>query len=383
MEKGHNMKRRCEFHDYRRMGIYHITLVLNDRRTQALGRIVGDLNRDDDDPNGPHVALSAIGLMVQRELLNSISKYYPMVEIQDYVIMPDHVHFIAVVHRDVVSRNGRVMHLGHVIAGFKKGCNRLFWEMTGMERQTDGYVEGEKVPSKACSDRPPLFDSGYVDVMPLQSEQLEQQRQYIRKNPRMRLIRMSSCGGLRIQKGGVDTALTFSALHGYLERECDASQIDNGTWLMLKERLLDEGEKVGCNTYGHRSLLQKRLLPVVCHRKDKSLFERQKQRCLQAAMDGAVLVSARIAKGEQDIMAAVMAQGSAVIIVLDNGFAEMYHPSEEKMQACLEGRLLFATPWHYRYHRRDEKISVAECKSMNCIVQALCRRRDDWWQCDE
>jgi len=383
MDNGHNMKRRCEFHDYRRTGIYHITLVLNDRRTQALGRIMGDLNKADDDPDGPHVALSAIGLMVQQELLNSISMYYPMVEIQDYVIMPDHVHFIAVVHRDLVSRKGHEMHLGHVIAGFKKGCNRLFWEMTGMERQTRSSVEDDKVPSKAHSDRPPLFDSGYVDVMPLQGEQLEQQRQYIRKNPRMRLIRMASNGGLRIQKGSVDTALMFPALRGYLERECDASQMDDGTWLMLKERLLDEGGKVGCNTYGHRSLLQKRLLPVVCHRKDKPLFEQQKQQCLQAAKSGAVLVSARIAKGEQEIMAAVMAQGSPVIIVLDNGFAEMYHPSEEKMQACQDGRLLLVTPWHYRYRRRDEKITVAECKSMNCVVQALCRRRDDWWQHDE
>ena len=94
-------------------------------------------------------------------------------------------------------------------------------------------------------------------------------------------------------------------------------------------------------------------------------------------------MSARIAKGEQEIMAAVMAQGSPVIIVLDNGFAEMYHPSEEKMQACQDGRLLLVTPWHYRYRRRDEKITVAECKSMNCVVQALCRRRDDWWLHDE
>ena len=25
-------------------------------------------------------------------------------------------------------------------------------------------------------------------------------------------------------------------------------------------------------------------------------------------------------------------------------------------------------------------ISVAECKTMNCIAQALCRKRDDWWK---
>jgi hypothetical protein len=188
---------------------------------------------------------------------------------------------------------------------------------------------------------------------------------------------------LRPQRGAVATALTLPALRGYLLRECGTTLFDDEIWEALRQRLLTTDNMITCDSYGNTQLLNGHLLPVVCHRKDAHLQEVQKTRCLAAAAAGAILVSARIAKGEQDIMAAVMAQGSAVIIVLDNGFAEMYHPSEEKMQACLEGRLLFATPWHYRYHRRDEKISVAECKSMNCIVQALCRRRDDWWQYDE
>jgi len=26
-----------------------------------------------------------------------------------------------------------------------------------------------------------------------------------------------------------------------------------------------------------------------------------------------------------------------------------------------------------------EAITVPECKTMNCIAQALCRTKDDWW----
>ena len=34
-------------------------------------------------------------------------------------------------HGDVVSLSGKLTHLGHVIAGFKYGCNKLYWAMTG------------------------------------------------------------------------------------------------------------------------------------------------------------------------------------------------------------------------------------------------------------
>jgi hypothetical protein len=69
--------------------------------------------------------------MVEEELRNSIHKFYPMLEVQDYVIMPEHLHFLLVAHSNVVSKNGKATHLGHVIAGFKYGCNKRYWAMTG------------------------------------------------------------------------------------------------------------------------------------------------------------------------------------------------------------------------------------------------------------
>jgi hypothetical protein len=40
------------------------------------------------------VELSVIGKMVEYELLHSISYHYPFIEVQDYIIMPEHMHFI-------------------------------------------------------------------------------------------------------------------------------------------------------------------------------------------------------------------------------------------------------------------------------------------------
>jgi hypothetical protein len=277
-----------------------------------------------------------------------------------------------------------------VIAGFKKGCNRRYWELTGQEDhrgEPDGATqiatEGrqrEKVPSDATSGRTPLFASGYVDVMPIKDGQLEQQRQYIHNNPRSRLLRITNRDWLFPQRGGINTALSLPALKGYLLREYALAESDTQIWQNIQQRLLMNGTYVDGDSYGNRQLFSQRLLPVVCHRKDLRFFAKHKDVCLAAAAEGAVLVSARIARGEQDIIDEAVSRGYPVILIADNGFPVIYHPSERRIALCADGRLLIVTPWKYNYRRVDETISVAECKTMNCIAQALCRLKDDWWK---
>lgn len=126
--------------------------------------------------------------------------------------------------------------------------------------------------------------------------------------------------------------------------------------------------------------MERRLLPVICHRRDKARFAEQKRRCLEEAQDGTVLVSPRIAKGEQEIIDAAVAGGYPVALVEDNGFPERYHPSAERLDRCAAGRLLLVSPWRYRYRGKGEAITVAECKTLNCVAQALCRQDDGWWK---
>ena len=395
-------------------GIYHITINVKERRQQPLGRVVGDVSKPDGDPQAPKVALTEVGRMVEQELTESIHAYYPMIEVSDFVIMPDHLHFILVVHSRIVSPNGRETHLGQVIAGFKKGCNRRYWEIMGLTaaegqgepaaagarmapagammmpegRRTDVETDSlsvvppqeGKAPSTGNTGRPPLFEYGYVDVMPLKEGQLEQQRQYIHDNPRYRLLRMSHREYLTPQRGGIDTALKLPALKGYLERECSPSVFSDDVWKELTGRLLVTDGLVACDSYGSRNLLGKHLLPVVCHHKDAYLRAQQKEKCLTVAAEGAVLVSARISRDEKDIMDAVMDEGYPVITIEDNGFPEIYHPSAHRTELCATGKLLIVTPWQYKYRRVDEGINMPECKTMNCLAQALCRMKDSWWK---
>ena len=395
----HRMDRRSKIHHYCWPGTYHVTIKVNTVLHQPLGTMAGDVSKPDGHPDAPHVKLSAIGSMVEQELTTSITAHYSMIEVQDHVVMPDHLHAILVVHRDIVSSSGRLTHLGQVIAGFKKGCNRRFWEITGQRGEpfttrTNQPVppllppsvcpavhpQEKRTPSSGTTGRTPLFSYGYVDVMPVDEQQKEQQRQYIHDNPRSRLLRSLNRNWLQPRRYSVNTALTLPALKGYLQKECLSTQLSSDTWQSLHAQLLTANGMVCCDSYGDSGLLQQRLLPVVCHRRDAALFYLQKQRCLAAAQQGAILVSARIAEGERDIIDEAVSLSLPVILIADNGFPEIYHPSSHRIKLCAEGRQLIVTPWRYCYRSKKESISVVYCKTMNCIVQSLCRLKDSWWK---
>ena len=458
------MTQRCFQHDYALPGIYHLTLKVADAQEQPFGQVVGDISVPNGMTGAPHVALSPIGKMIEQELLHSIPAYYPMIEVQDYVIMPEHIHFILEAHSAITTKGGKKATLGQVIAGFKKGCNRRYWELTGQQWQAGVTQQGKpdatnstqhtapapsasvgapavsvgapavsfgapavpssvgapgvsvgapapsvlvgapavsvgapavypqvspsapsaapyKVPSAASSGRSPLFAAGFTDVMPLRAGQLAQQREYIRNNPRTRLLRNSHRAWLYTQRGGIATALTPQALHGYLSRECGSALTEEAWSEVYGQLLMAPDGTITCDTFGNRRLLtDRRCLPVVCHRKDTARFGIQKARCLEEAAQGAVLASARIARGEQEIMDEAVNKGLAVVVVADNGFADRYHPSADRMNLCAEGHLLMVTPWHYHYRHANTSIHVPRCKTINCLVQALCRKKDSWWQ---
>ena len=141
-QEKHSMQRRSPGNNYTHPGIYHITITISDRKAQSLGRVIGDVQYPDGHPNVPKVELSVIGKMVEYELLHSISYHYPFIEVQDYIIMPEHMHFILNVKNSIISKNGRMTHLGQIIAGFKKGCNHRYWEIIGQ-----GEVAAKPLPT--------------------------------------------------------------------------------------------------------------------------------------------------------------------------------------------------------------------------------------------
>ena len=407
----HSMKRRAAFCNYTAPGIYHVTITVTDGLGPVLGQVVGDLSKPDGTPDAPRVELTPIGQIVEQELTQGIPAHYPMVEIQDHVVMPDHLHAIIEVHGTLVGASGRPTHLGQVIAGFKYGSNRRWWQwqdtQQGLQQAkpaaTNAATPAPAAPAtaapaatatpvgvsaerfgrsgQASPPRSPLWSPGYCDVMPLRAGQLATQRAYIRANPRSRLLRMSNRAWLTAQRAAVDTRLTPSALRGYLTRECsDDDSSPSRLDPMMARLLLGSDGYICCDSYGDRSLLERRLLPVVCHRKDKALRAKQLRRCFDEAEKGAVLVSARIAPDEQAIIDVATEAGFPVVRVIPDGIPDRFHPSAELTTLCAAGLMLLVTPWQYRHRPSDEPITARECKTMNCVVQAICRLKDDWWK---
>jgi hypothetical protein len=159
----HSMRRRSLGNNYKNPGLYHITITVHDRKTQSLGRIVGDFQCPDNHPNAPRVELTAIGKMVEHELLHSISAHYPIIEIQDYVIMPEYIHFIINVKNSLISKNGRETHLGQVIAGFKTGCNRKYWDITAQRE----LVAKPQPTTDTPASNTPCFAGGFATSVPV------------------------------------------------------------------------------------------------------------------------------------------------------------------------------------------------------------------------
>lgn len=242
-EVQHTMLRRCFAHDYSLPGCYMITLVVPERGTNPFGTVKGDirlaakaeaaakdkgmasmtagtcrkgitltaeeavgyasLRRDE----GPlRLELTALGTAIL-DALAGITANYPMVKVRKAQIMPDHLHLILSVTAPIVSTNGKPRHLGHVIAGFKKGCNRVYWQLidSAGELQSTESVDavvstegvdavagiggaerfsrsGKKVPSNASTGRPSLWAEGYTDTIILSTEHMEKEVFYLDDN---------------------------------------------------------------------------------------------------------------------------------------------------------------------------------------------------------
>ena len=93
-------KNRLDNYDYSENGAYFITICIKNKH-EMLGRIdVGAIN------NRPQIQLSEYGIIVDASI-KLISIHYPQIEVDKYVIMPNHIHIILFINNDDV--NGRLL----------------------------------------------------------------------------------------------------------------------------------------------------------------------------------------------------------------------------------------------------------------------------------
>lgn len=118
---------RLKYYNYTKEGMYFITMCIKDR-VELLGK-VNSFN---------HMELSEEGEIV-RQAINELKQVYKNIEIDEYVIMPNHIHLII----EIIEKNN--LTISRIIQQFKWGITRKLgysiWQKLFYEHVIRNYKE--------------------------------------------------------------------------------------------------------------------------------------------------------------------------------------------------------------------------------------------------
>ena len=119
---------RLKNYDYSSRGAYFVTICIQDRKPILSDVLVGDGAFD-----VPQIRLTKYGKIVEKYLLSS--ENITDVKIDQYVIMPDHIHAIIIINPKIEESNGTSKApsptnalLPHIVGTFKRFCSKEIGE---------------------------------------------------------------------------------------------------------------------------------------------------------------------------------------------------------------------------------------------------------------
>ena len=212
----------------------------------------------------------------------------------------------------------------------KNSCKRYVCKYT-----KKSFVAVAQQHAEQSRDNGLLFAKGFNDQILLRKGQLDRWLKYLKDNPRRLLMKRENPDLFRVQRGLTFAGLSFSAI-------------------------------------GNRFFLERPLkLQVQCSRSiSEDELNAKMNECLQAARQGAVLVSPAISKGEKAIMRAAFEEGLPLIYLQENGFTDLAKPGGMRMDACARGQLLILAPWEH--HNEKTVIKRGQCLELNEMARAIC-----------
>ena len=357
-ETKHSMLRRCNNWDYKKRGIYMLTLVTAERKP-----LLGTLREDN---TRAYIELTPIGQMVANEAEN-IPAHYPQIRILCKQVMPDHLHLLLFVQEALP------VHLGIIMRGFKQGTEQGYSRLkaantehltagaeyltanperltTGTEHLTAGIAyarisqqglscarrfqrrEDTLVAAdlREADARPVLWQNGYHDRILFHAGQLDNMIAYIHANPRRLALKRANPELFRIHQQTMIAGTPCTTLGN----------------IFLAE-------------YPMRTMVQ-------CSRRlTQSEIDAKRDACLSEAANGVVHISAAISEGEKQICRALREAGNPLVIILTEGFPSpdsphyrFYKPQGVYFEACAAGRLLLVEPETAYYDRPEVEAKV-------------------------
>lgn len=313
--------RRMYGHNYAVPGTYEVTMAVADRRP-VFGEIVGTTREHGDQPR---LKPSPLGQAVLSNELPKIHYYYPMVEIWQVCLMPDHLHLIIRINEPLPAGK----HLGIIIGAFKGGVSRAWWNLSVTASAPSAghlsatasavsvwHLSATASAASAAVSRPPLFEPNYNDHILMRDGQLQNWKRYLRDNPLRYMMRREYPHlfqrALCITIGGT----RYSAF---------------GNMLLLRQP-----EK-------HQVFFHRRTGGVPTE--DTDVWKTASLRLISAANSGDVLVTPGISECEKRIKNMALQQKLRMIHVQADPIGRYWKPERSRFEACAHGALLILAPW--------------------------------------
>lgn len=155
MAKRSHKNIRMQNWDYSQSAVYMVTVCVKDRAHRF-----GSITEMDE------VDLNSAGKMIHQEIL-AFSHRYHEVEVDHFVVMPNHVHVLLGMNLSTAS-SGTVV-LSDVVGGFKS-------------RTTNRYIKGVKMGLLPAFDQK-LWQEGYYETVMRDERITDERRNYIVNNP--------------------------------------------------------------------------------------------------------------------------------------------------------------------------------------------------------
>lgn len=283
-------------HDYAIRGTYEVTMVVAGR-LPVFGEVVGTTKAGGEKPR---LKPSQLGLAVLNNEIPKIHHYYPMVDVWQVCLMPDHLHLIIRINQSLPKGK----HLGIIVGAFKGGVSRAWWNME------------TTVSAALASERRPLFEPNYNDHILMRDGQLNNWKRYLLDNPLRYIIQ-------REYPNLFQRALCITI--------GDTRYSAFGNMLLLRQP-----EK-------HQVMFHRRTNGVPTE--DTELWKTESKRLISAAQSGDVLVTPGVSECEKRIKNIALEQRLRMIHLQADPIGQYWKPERSRFEACSSGMLLILAPW--------------------------------------
>ena len=302
--------RRMYGHDYAARGTYEVTIVVADR-LPVFGEIVGSTRVGGETP---HLKPSVLGQTVLDAEIPKIHHYYPMVDVWQVCLMPDHLHMIVRINRPLPEGK----HLGIIIGAFKGGVSRAWWRLNSAADAADTGAadDADTGADNAAASHAPLFEPGYNDHILMRDGQLDNWKRYLRDNPRRYLMRREYPDLFQRSLCVVIGGVRYSAF---------------GNMLLLRQP-----EK-------HQVFFHRRTHGIPTEETD--FWQTESHRLISLAESGDVLVTPGISECEKRIKGMALRRGLRMIHLQSAPIGQYWKPERSRFEACANGSLLILAPW--------------------------------------